>query len=74
MNIYFLVEGRQCERRLYPLWLSYAVPELVRVNNPAQATSNSYFLISGEGGSAWTSITGLHPRWRPWWGPGRSDA
>ncbi len=27
---------RQCERKLYPLWLAYAVPELERVNNRAQ--------------------------------------
>jgi len=49
MNVYFLVEGKHTERKLYPLWLSYAVPQLKRVNSPADASENSYYLVSAEG-------------------------
>ncbi len=49
MNVYFLVEGRRCERKLYPSWLSYAAPRLKRVYNPFHADTNSYYLISAEG-------------------------
>ncbi len=31
MNIYFLVEGKRTERKVYPAWLSYILPELKQV-------------------------------------------
>jgi len=49
MNLYFLVEGRQCERRLYPRWLSYLLPHFAQVEGFDVVESNHYFLISGEG-------------------------
>jgi hypothetical protein len=49
MNVYFLVEGRRCERKLYPSWLSVEVPHLRRIDAPRDASENTYFLISGEG-------------------------
>jgi len=48
LNIYFLVEGKT-ERKVYPKWLSYLVPKLVRVNHPSAITNNTYYLISGGG-------------------------
>jgi len=33
MNLYFLVEGTHSERKVYPAWLSYLLPELQRVYN-----------------------------------------
>lgn len=48
MNLYFIVEG-ETERKVYPSWLSYLLPELQRVKNPSQAHTNSYYLISGAG-------------------------
>jgi hypothetical protein len=28
MNLYFLVEGMQSERKVYPAWLAHLLPEL----------------------------------------------
>lgn len=33
MNIYFLVEGKRTERKVYPAWLAYLLPELQRVQS-----------------------------------------
>jgi Domain of unknown function (DUF4276) len=48
MNLYFIVEG-ETERKVYPSWLSYLLPELERVKNPSQVQTNNYYLISGGG-------------------------
>ena len=31
MNIYFLVEGRHTEKKIYPEWLKHLIPELKKV-------------------------------------------
>jgi hypothetical protein len=49
MNAYFLVEGRRCERKLYPSWLYALAPHLTRVNKPQEATRHYYYLLSAEG-------------------------
>ncbi|MFM6395245.1 MAG: hypothetical protein ACKPFF_01005, partial [Planktothrix sp.] len=49
MNIYFLVEGKSTERKIYPKWLEYLIPNLVRVQYYDQVENNNYYLISGEG-------------------------
>jgi hypothetical protein len=49
MNIYFLVEGKRTEMKVYPKWLSYLVPELQRSVNFNTVTKNSYFIFSGNG-------------------------
>ena len=49
MNLYVLVEGKQTERILYPSWLSYLAPHMVRANNLSDVLDNHYYLISGEG-------------------------
>lgn len=49
MNIYFLVEGNSTERKIYPKWLEYLIPELKRVKYYDQVQNNNYYLISGEG-------------------------
>ena len=36
MNLYFLVEGRRTESKVYPRWLSYLLPEYRQVNNHTQ--------------------------------------
>lgn len=33
MNLYFLVEGKRTERKVYPAWLAYLLPELKQVKN-----------------------------------------
>ncbi|MGB5960936.1 MAG: hypothetical protein WBG73_09790 [Coleofasciculaceae cyanobacterium] len=49
MNIYFLVEGNSTEKKIYPKWLEYLIPNLVRVQYHDQAENNNYYLISGQG-------------------------
>ena len=49
MNIYFLVEGRRTEMKVYPKWLSHLVPELQKVNTIDGVTKNNYYMISGYG-------------------------
>jgi hypothetical protein len=49
MNLYFLVEGTQSERKVYPAWLAHLLPELQRVDNCDDVNKKNYYLISGEG-------------------------
>lgn len=49
MNLYFLVEGRSTEKKLYPKCLEYLIPELKRVQFYNQVVQNNYFIISGQG-------------------------
>lgn len=49
MNLYFLVEGRNCERKLYPQWLAHLLPEYSQVDQYQDVTDNNYYLISGQG-------------------------
>lgn len=49
MNIYFLVEGKQTEKKVYPRWLAYLIPNLEKVQWHHQVINNNYCLFSGEG-------------------------
>ena len=49
MNIYFLVEGNSTEKKIYPKWLEYLIPNLIRVQYHDQVKNNNYYLISGKG-------------------------
>jgi hypothetical protein len=49
MNIYFLVEGNSTEKKIYPKWLEYLIPNLVEVKYHDQVQNNNYYLISGGG-------------------------
>ena len=49
MNVYFLVEGRRTEKKVYPAWLGHLVPELRRVAAFDEVYQNSYFIFSAEG-------------------------
>ncbi|MEQ8536396.1 MAG: hypothetical protein RIB93_02865 [Coleofasciculus sp. D1-CHI-01] len=49
MNIYFLVEGKSTEKKIYPKWLEYLLPELIRVKYHDQVQKNNYYLISAKG-------------------------
>ena len=57
MNLYFLVEGRQTERKVYPAWLEFLLPHLSRVHSPSEAAGCHYYLVSAEG---YPSIIGQH--------------
>ncbi|MGJ5632652.1 hypothetical protein [Nostoc sp. CALU 1950] len=49
MNIYFLVEGKSTERKVYPAWLAYLLPELKRVDDYCEVVKNNYYLFSADG-------------------------
>ncbi len=49
MNLYFLVEGKRTERKVYPKWLSYLLPQFTQVDTFDDVVDKNYFLISGEG-------------------------
>jgi hypothetical protein len=49
MNIYFLVEGKRTEKKIYPEWIKYLIPGLVKVDYHDQVDKNNYYLISGHG-------------------------
>ena len=49
MNLYFLVEGKQTERKVYPKWLSVLASQFTQVAYANDATDNNFYLVSGEG-------------------------
>jgi hypothetical protein len=49
MNLYFLVEGKRTERKVYPAWLKHLLPQLQQVQNYDEVNENNYYLFSGEG-------------------------
>lgn len=49
MNIYFLVEGRRTEKKVYPQWLSHLLPDLSEVSDPFSVSANSYYVFNGNG-------------------------
>lgn len=50
MNLYFLVEGRSTEKKVYPKFISHFIgSKLKRVNQFHEVVNNNYFLISGNG-------------------------
>ena len=49
MNIYFLLEGRSTEKKIYESWLKYLLPELTKVQHYHQANQNNYCLVSAHG-------------------------
>lgn len=49
MNIYFLVEGKRTEMKVYPKWLSFLIPELKRVRWHHEVIKNNYCIFTGDG-------------------------
>lgn len=49
MNLYFLVEGKRTERKVYLKWLSYLLPRFSQVDKFDEVVDRNYFLVSGEG-------------------------
>jgi len=49
MNIYFLVEGRRTEKKVYPKWLAHLLPNLIEVTDPFGINSDSYYVFNGNG-------------------------
>ncbi|NES05039.1 MAG: hypothetical protein F6K22_20740 [Okeania sp. SIO2F4] len=49
MNIYFLLEGRSTEKKIYASWLKPLLPELTKVKLYHQANHNNYCLVRANG-------------------------
>lgn len=49
MNIYFLVEGKRTEMKVYPKWLSILIPELTRVQWYHEVIKKNYCIFTGDG-------------------------
>ena len=49
MNIYFLLEGKRTEAKVYPAWLGHLVPNLKKVQWHHEAEKNNYCVFSGNG-------------------------
>lgn len=49
MNIYFLVEGKRTEMKVYPKWLSILIPKLKRVQWYHEVATNNYCIFTGDG-------------------------
>lgn len=49
MNLYFLVEGRRTEKKVYRAWIHHVFPDLHEATTIEEVESNHFFLISGDG-------------------------
>ena len=49
MNLYFLVEGKRTEKKVYPKWLETLLPGFNRIDHPSQAVNKNFYVISGYG-------------------------
>lgn len=49
MNLYFIVEGRRTEKKVYPTWINHLIPSLIRVNWAFEASGKNYYLFNGNG-------------------------
>ncbi|MBD2133031.1 hypothetical protein H6F47_11465 [Sphaerospermopsis sp. FACHB-1094] len=49
MNLYFLVEGKRTENKVYPAWLKHLLPELQQVKNFDEVDKNNFYLFSANG-------------------------
>lgn len=49
MNLYFLVEGRVTEKKVYRRWVEHVFPSLSQVQTVAEMTAGSWYIISGYG-------------------------
>lgn len=49
MNIFFLVEGKRTEMKVYPKWLAILIPKLERVQWHHEVVKNNYCIFTGDG-------------------------
>jgi hypothetical protein len=49
MNLYFIVEGRRTEYKIYPSWLQHLLPGHQRISIVAKAQRKNYYLAHGQG-------------------------
>jgi hypothetical protein len=48
-NVYFLVEGRRTEIKLYPKWIPALSPKMIRVDSLSQVVKDNFYMFSGQG-------------------------
>lgn len=49
MNLYFIVEGRRTEYKIYPAWLQQLLPDHQRISVVTEAQRKNYYLAHGQG-------------------------
>jgi hypothetical protein len=49
MNIYFLVEGKRTEKKVYPQWLSHLLPGLKQVRRYDEVAQHNYYIFTSGG-------------------------
>lgn len=49
MNVYFLLEGKRTESKVYPAWLEHIVPGIKKVQWYHEVEKNNYCIFSGNG-------------------------
>ncbi len=49
MNLYFLLEGRRTEPRVYRDWIKHVFPHLTEVKSIAEVQQDHYLMVSGNG-------------------------
>lgn len=49
MNLYFLLEGRRTEPKVYPKWINYKFPHLNRVHKMEDISADCFYLIAAKG-------------------------
>lgn len=49
MNIYFIVEGKRTESKVYPAWLSYLAPNIRKISFFDEPDKNTYKIVNANG-------------------------
>jgi len=49
MNIYFLVEGKRTEKKVYPKWLGHLIPKLSEIRDPFAINNHQFYVFNGNG-------------------------
>ena len=49
MNLYFLLEGKRTEKKVYPMWMDHLLPNYKQVKSFDEADQHNYFLFSANG-------------------------
>jgi len=49
MNIYFIVEGKRTESKVYPAWLSYLAPNIRKISFFDEPDENTYKIVNANG-------------------------
>ena len=49
MNLYFLLEGRRTEKRVYRAWIQHIFPSFVEVSKVEELVHDNFYLLAGEG-------------------------